>query len=250
MNERKRNGITWAFIVVTLLAVVLMMLGTFRRPTRIQLPAADPAPESSSGEVETEQSALTVISVKPDTVQAAISSLSRPEAYGRTVTVEQIWDDGSNTMKLQTAVLNGWSRTDRTLPGGQVRHTVTDGAVTYIWYNSESAVYEAPAGDISADAEQMIPTYEDILELSVETILMADYRTISDVNCIYVETVQDAHGYALRYWVSVDTGLLVVAEKLLEGETVYRMAALTLDDTAPTAGQFVLPDGRELIEEE
>ena len=50
---------------------------------------------------------------------------------------------------------------------------------------------------------------------------------VSDVRCIYVETAEDEWGYAQRYWVSVDTGLLVVAERLQKGETVYRMAALS-----------------------
>ena len=250
MNEKKRNGITWTFIVLTILIVAIMMAGSFRRPERIQLPAADSTSGSASGETDVNDDALTVVEVTPETVQVAIGSLSRPESYSRRVTVEQIWSGGSSTMETEVSVQNGWTRTDRTLPGGQVRHTVTDGATTYIWYNSEETVFETPAGIISADTEQMIPTYEDILALSVDTILAADYRTISDVNCIYVETVQDPYGYAMRYWVSVDTGLLVAAEKLLEDEAVYRMAALKLEDTVPTDEAFVLPDGRALITEE
>ena len=54
----------------------------------------------------------------------------------------------------------------------------------------------------------------------VEDIAAADYRSVSDVNCIYVETVQDPEGYTQRYWVSVETGLLVASERLLEGETI------------------------------
>ena len=53
----------------------------------------------------------------------------------------------------------------------------------------------------------------------MEDIAAADYRSVSDVNCIYVETVQDPEGYTQRYWVSVETGLLVASERLLEGET-------------------------------
>ena len=61
------------------------------------------------------------------------------------------------------------------------------------------------------------------------------------------ETAEDAWGYAQRYWVSVDTGLLVVAERLQKGETVYRMAALEADQTAPPAETFTLPDGTDLL---
>ena len=88
------------------------------------------------------------------------------------------------------------------------------------------------------------------MELPVEAIVSADYRTISGVNCIYVETAADPAGYVLRYWVSVDTGLLTVSERLLDGEPVYRMAALALDQDLPTAADFTLPDGTVLLEEE
>ena len=94
--------------------------------------------------------------------------------------------------------------------------------------------------------EQAIPTYEDVLELPVEEIAAANYQTLSDMNCIYVETAADAYGYVLRYWVSVDTGLLVAAEKQLDGETVYRMweTSSELDPIIET--EFTLPDGTDL----
>ena len=75
------------------------------------------------------------------------------------------------------------------------------------------------------------------------SIAAADYRSVSGVNCIYVETVQDPEGYSQRYWVSVETGLLVAAERLLEGETIYRMASLTADLEHPLSGS-VHPAGR------
>ena len=149
-------------------------------------------------------------------------------------------------MELTTSVSGGWTRVDRTLADGQVRHAVTDGVTSYIWYNDETDIYSGAAGGISADVEQTLPTYEDVLALPPEQITQADYRTVSDVRCIYVETAQDEWGYAQRYWVSVDTGLLVVAERLQDGETVYRMAALELDQAAPTAEAFTLPDGTVL----
>ena len=179
-----------------------------------------------------------------------MATLSRPLEYRRTVTVEQLWTGGSGTYETAVAVSGGWTRTDRTLAGGRVRHVLTDGEVTHIWYDGGTEVYTAPAGGISADNEQNIPTYEEILDLPPEAIAVADYRVISGVNCIYVETAEDGEGFVLRYWVSVDTGLLAVSERLLEGEPVYRMAALTLDQASPIAADFTLPDGTPLLGEE
>ncbi len=249
MNERKRNWITWAVVGTTFLIVALMLLGTLQRPARIQLPATNPFSGPSSGETEN-SGALTVISVTPQTVQAAIGSLERPETYSRTVTVEQIWSGGSGTSETAVHVKGGWSRTDRTMPDGRVRHTLTNDETVYIWTNADAELFTAPAGEITADNEQAIPTYEDILELPMEAITVADYRMISGVNCIYVETAPDEGGYTLRYWVDVQTGLLAVSEKLLGEDTVYRMAALTLAESAPADELFVLPDGTDLLAKE
>ena len=263
--KRTQKLVTWGIVILVVLVVLLMLVSNLRRSSRVVLPDTNTSAEGG-GDLPAEGGALTVVEVTPETVQAAIETLHRPEAYSRTVTVEYLWTGGSGTIELSTAVSAPWTRVDRTLPDGQVRHSITDGETTYIWYNGESEVYTGPAGAISADAEETIPTYEDVLAgladpydyfgpldadsvlaLPQERIVQADYRVVSDVRCIYAETAEDAWGYAQRYWVSVDTGLLVVAERLQKGETVYRMAALEADQTAPPAETFTLPDGTDLL---
>ena len=246
MDKRNLKWITWGAVILTVLIVAAMLMDTLRRPGQITLPDPDAVENQTTGDAVTEGNALSVVEVRPDTVQAAIATLSRPEVYRRTVTVEQFWEGGSGKYEIAVTVNAPWTRTDRTMPDGRVRHTITGSDTVYIWYNNERAVYMAPVGDVSADMEQSIPTYEDVLDLPVEEITLADYRTISEVNCIYVEAQQG--GYLLRYWVSVDTGLLVAAEKLAEGETVYRMGSLTMDQTEPALEEFTLPDGTILME--
>lgn len=244
--KRTQKLVTWSIVILVVLVVLLMLMSNLRRSSRVVLPdtstsAGDSAEQTSGG------SAIQVVEVTPETVQAAIATLHRPEAYSRSVTVEYLWNGGSSTSEITVSASSGWSRTDRTLPDGQTRHAITNGETTYIWYNRETDVFTGPAGEISPDAEQTIPTYEDVLALAPEQITQADYRMVSDVRCIYVETAEDDWGYVQRYWVSVDTGLLAVAERLQDGETVYRMAALTVDETAPDAKTFTLPDGTALI---
>ncbi len=245
MDKQWLNRITMAFLAVTVLAVVLMLGGTLGRTPHITLPDSSPLPGQTAGD-KTGQ-VLTVVEITPETVQTAIATLSRPEEYRRTVTVEQFWAGGSGIYETAVSVSGGWTRTDRTLSSGRTRHTLTDGEVTHIWYDGEEA-RTLPAGNISADNEQTIPTYEDILALPPGLIVLADYREISGVNCVYVETAADSRGYVLRYWVGADTGLLVASERLLGGETVYRMAALALDQNGPAAADFILPDGTVLLE--
>lgn len=158
--KRTQKLVTWGIVILVVLVVLLMLVSNLRRSSRVVLPDTNTSAEGG-GDLPAEGGALTVVEVTPETVQAAIETLHRPEAYSRTVTVEYLWTGGSGTIELSTAVSAPWTRVDRTLPDGQVRHSITDGETTFIWYNGESEVYTGPAGAISADAEETIPTYED-----------------------------------------------------------------------------------------
>ena len=227
MEKRKLNRITAGFIVLVVMVLILMFSNSLRRSSHITLPEEGSSPGQTEDDTNASGGdALTVIAVTPETVQTAIETLTRPRQYSRVIRVEQLWDGGSGSFETTVTVSGRWTRTDRSLSDGQVRHTITDGEITYIWYGSESSVYSAPAGDITPDDEQAIPTYESILDLPV----------------------QDPEGYTQRYWVSVETGLLVASERLLEGETIYRMASLTADLSTPSTDRFILPDGTVLLD--
>lgn len=249
MDKRKLNRITAVFLTLLVLVVAFMLSGSFRRTTRVVLPQESQQGGQIPGFPGDSTDTLTVVAVAPDTVQAAIETLVRPEQYRQTVSVQQFWSGGNGTTETTAAVLAPWSRLDRQLADSRQRHILTNGETTYIWYNSEQSALRLPTGSITADMEQSIPTYEDVLQLPVETISAADYRTIGDqVSCIYVETAADASGYTLRYWVSVDTGLLVAAEKLSGQETVYRMWQTDIDLAPVFTEEFTLPDGTVLAE--
>ena len=248
MDKRRMNHITVGFIVVMALVIAVMFGNNLRRPPHVVLPDTT-GTEDQTDQEGTDGGTLALVEVTPETVQTAIAMLHRPQQYRRTITIEQFWDGGSGTYEVSVLVYGSWTRTDRTLPDDRTRHTITDGATTYVWYDGDAAAYSAPAGGISADNEQTIPTYEDVLELPAEAIAQADYRTISDVNCIYVETEELADGSVLRYWISVDTGLLAASERTADGETVYRMGSLDADLSAPAAADLTLPDGTVLAPE-
>nr|WP_325211654.1 hypothetical protein [uncultured Oscillibacter sp.] len=251
MDKRKLNWITWAVMGLAILLVALMLEGSLNHTAHITLPPSDLPRDPSAGD-DGRDAALTVVEITPETVQAAIASLARPENYGRSMTVEYLWDGGAGSHELYTIVRGPWTRVDRGLPDGNTRISVTNGEDTYIWYGygEDAEVAVLPAGEFSADVEQSIPTYEDILDLPVETIILADYRPLEALTCIYVETAPDEAGYSTRYWVSVENGLLVQAERLLGEKTVYRMTSLYVDQTEYDASRFTLPDGTVLLEED
>lgn len=250
MDKRKLNWITWGFVALAVLVIALMLSESFHRTTHITLPEPSENPDPTGESSNSGTGSLALVEITPETVQFAIASLTRPESYRRTVTVEQFWTGGSGRYEISSAVSGPWTRTDRMISDSRIRHVLTNGQETYIWYDAETDARMVPAGDISGDNEQNIPTYEDILQLPVADIAEADYQLLLDVNCIYVETAEDPDGYTLRYWVNVDSGLLVAAEKLLEGKTIYRMGAPVSEQIEPDPLDFTLPDGRVLLETE
>ncbi len=260
MEQKRVTRFLVGLAVLILLVVALLAYSVLPQTTHIVLPGENDTGEESDSSQE--ESAVVQVKITPDTVQRAIAELKRPESYCRAVTVDDLWSGGSARSRLQVAVSKNYTRVDeisvtvhweesdqeRTRPASQYRHSITNGEDTWIWYGSSTHWTKVAAGDISADDEQHIPTYEDILDLDPDQIAAADYRTISGVECIYVETEQDSSGYVQRYWVSVETGLLTAAERLVEGSPVYQMASLALDEEGPTTADFTLPDGWVLLE--
>ena len=67
------------------------------------------------------------------------------------------------------------------------------------------------------------------------------------MSCVYVETAPDALGYVDRYWVSVDSGLLVAAERDGGKRLIYRMTGIEADIGGVGEQEFRLPDGELLF---
>ena len=147
----------------------------------------------------------------------------------------QVWCDGD------------WCHVRQTLPSGAVRHDLTGGGKLYYWYDGSQQYQTAPADGLSADLAQHIPTYETVLQLRQSAIVTADYRQLEGLSCIYVEVRLDDPQRTERYWIGLDSGLLVQAEAEETGTLTYRLSALSPITTAyNAAAAFSLPDGTSL----
>lgn len=187
------------------------------------------------------------VSVTPQTVQNVIATLERTDSYYRELTIEQFWPGGSSTSTVQTWVDQQWCHSYQHLPNGAGRHDFISGDTIYYWYDGSSQFESAPADDHSADLAQRLPTYETILDLDPAAITAAGYELKNELPCIYVEAEEPEVSTLRRYWVSVDSGLLVCAELAREGEVFYRMtAADTMQSPCPVSAPFQLPDGTVL----
>lgn len=242
MRRRKYNSVLFSVFALALLIIVIIFLNSVRRTAHISINTDD------EGEASLLQSDVAPgqIAVTPETVQRIIETLKRPESCQRTVTVRYYWQEGSSgAVESTVSCLSGYTRIDTRLPDGLIRHCITDGESSYLWYGAEREVKELKSDEISADDEQMIPTYEDVLQYAVEDIAETGYINHNGVNCIFVR-VKVSEKRTLCYYVSVANGLLTAAEQY-EGETlVYKMSAEE-SAAAPAAEDFTLPDGRLLI---
>ena len=245
MGKQKMTPIGIACILLVLLVVAFMVRGSLREPEKIVLPPEPSTTEPSGPIVDNE--AVDRVEVRPDTVQSAIATLERPARYTRAITIERYYDGGSGVDRSSVYSDGAWMRVDTEHSGGELSHTITDGESVWLWYGSGKQYFHSTAS-FSADEEQGIPTYEDILRMDASRIALADYRVLDSVDCIFVETAADENGYLERYWVSVSNGLLCAAEKLNGEEVVYRMAGMAVDTGEIAADVFVLPDETVLHE--
>lgn len=238
-----RLSLVCAVLIVLVVAVVLW--SSLQRTSYVTLPT-DTTTELEVDSSEQSDTAINAIAIAPDTVQAVIATLSRSD-YRHTIRIEQFWSGGSGTQEMTVTQIGDLQRIDLTLYDGRIQHTITSPSTYYLWMDDAPPVYQSPMGAFTADETQGIPSYEDVLALSKSHIAQASYESLSGVRCIYVETTQDDDGYVNRYWVSVDTGLLMAAERLENDTTIYRMAVLTQETVGSVETYFVLPGAQEAV---
>ena len=118
MKRRRLGRAAIGFAGLIALVVVLMLVNSLRPSPGIVLPS-EKDEGVQSGEDDGEGS-LSVVEIRPDTVQAAVATLVRPESYRREVVVQQFWDSGSGTLENTVTVSGGWTRVDQTLARDQM----------------------------------------------------------------------------------------------------------------------------------
>lgn len=245
-NNRTRFAV---LIAVLLVAAVFGSFGLSllsAQTPEIKLP--DLRPDSSAGGVSIAPDDQSVrVEVTPQTVQAVIASLERTTSYYRQMSVQTSWQGGAGTTSVYTWADDEYTFVRSILPTGTTRFFLSDRDSVYYWYSGSSSWRTAPANSLSADLTQRVPTYEDVLLLDPENISDAGYSTYGEYPCIYVETKANELGYLERYWVGVDSGLLIAAQTTKGDEVIYSLNATSpIQTPCPTDTVFALPDGTVL----
>ena len=248
MDSKNRLAVA---IAITCLIVAAIFASFGRSLFLVRIPSVtladieNPSNTSSSADHTDSSSQYWQVDVTPETVQAVLATLSRPNSYYRELLIETLWSDGSSAATVQFWQDGGWSHTRQILPTGSIRHDLTGSDTIYSWYEGVSGWSAFPADETTADRTQRIPTYETILDLDTSLITKTGYELRDRYPCVYVEVQDPSHPENLeRYWVSTDSGLLISAEREHQGQLVYRMTAYSpIQTPCPANASFALPDG-------
>lgn len=247
----QKNRLLISFAVIAL--VVFAMFTSFGRSLfllntpSVELPAPDTSVGDSASGTSSAAGQYQRLEVTPGTVQNVVATLSRADSYYRELLVETFWAEGSSAIPVQIWVDSGASHCVQTLPSGAIRHDLVANDMLYYWYEGSRQYLSAPADGQSADLAQHIPTYETVLDLDPDTITAAGYEQKDGLPCVYVEARAADPALTERYWISTDVGLLMAAELLENGETVYRLSTTSsVTAPCPSTASFALPDGTPL----
>lgn len=243
MKKKRMTFLSLGLSALLIVFVLVMAQGNARKEGSIVLPEmpADTA-GTESGE---SQSPINLVEITPATVQAAVATLNRPNIYQRAQTVEIFWSGGSGRSVSQVAVNGEMTRIDTVLVDGSTLHMLTWGDRAAQWYDEETDWTGFRSEEFTSDIAQRMLSYETVLDLPTESILLADYRVEEGVYCIYVETSADEEGYAQRFWISTASGLLYKAERWQGQERIYAFTAPEPGMELPENDLFLLPDGTE-----
>lgn len=253
MEDRRRA--VYAVLVAAVVVLGLLYsfgMNLFSKPPQLTLPDSDEITTQEPGATLPGEEAGIAVQVEPGTVQSIIAKMSRYESYSRIVYVAYVWGvEESETIASQVWEDDGWIRTDTEFSSGLVECSVVGPDGMWLWYPDENGkaepFYSNADQSKNADLMQHLPTYEDVLALDPSSIIDAGYVEYRNQPCIYVEAEQQELGYLYRYWISVNSGLLMAAETEKSGILVYNMRSNEVSSPlAATREVFTLPDGTVL----
>ena len=253
MSTKRILGITVfaALFIIVLIAVMLLTSYLMRDNDAVKLPDIS-VPSENPG--VTAPDALDRVEVTRDTIQAVISTLSRPEIYSRNMYIESYWEGGKAEYTINVSVYNGVTSLQSLSASGPEKRVIVTPETSYIWYTGETAPYAGNTtggrvGDYkNADEWQMLVTYEDVLNYDKNDIIEAGTVKYGEQDCVYAICRSPLLGYTCKYYISIALGLVTGAEEYDEtGALVYSMSAgECVDEVDPAL--FILPDGTPLVE--
>lgn len=240
----KLRRLSMYLITAAIAAALVWLVFIFVPSSSVEtVPVVLPTPavsDSSADESNNQSGNDTVINISPGTVQAAISTLSRADNYSRVLNITNYWSGGNSQQQINVWVQGDSSRF--TISGqGISKNVLINGTDLWIWYSDSKDIYHGSAHSGDADEYQALISYEHLLELDKSLITDAGYEIYHDETCIYAKYTDGSYGYATKFWVSVNTGLLMGSETYDGEMLIYSLFSSAPDISTPDESIFKLP---------
>lgn len=240
--------------ILSIVTVMVVIIGLFvgiywssqsfgGDPHEIMLPGEVETVSTETAQYASLNEELEKIEINADNVQKIIASMARPENYSCKTEIKLFYSGGEMLMKNEHFVMEGYQKTEQQNELGVVeKHIISGKGTVFIWKPGEKQYYRSNIGEITADDMRVVPTYEDIADYPKSSIVDAGYAVLNGQNCIMVEAVDQDTGYEETYYISLDSGLLVEADKKHQGEEVYSMKMSDLVLGGVSESVFLLPN--------
>jgi len=248
MSTKRVLLITIIGVFLIAAAIGAMQLTTFltRDGGAIMLPET---PLIVNRPTDTQPDELSRIEINRETVQAVVSTLSRPEVYSRTVTIESFWQGGQAVFNIGVAVLYDKTSLHIVPPVGPDKRIIVTTDELFIWHTDDLEPFigsPTSTGDATRTADEwnMLLTFENILNLNRNDIVDAGFVDLDGHMCIFVQYFSSQLGNTRRYYISLEYGLVIAVDiHDFSNFLIYSMTASPPQIGHTPANAFRLPDG-------
>lgn len=227
-------------LVVTLSVVVGRILQSADMPSVVLPP---PMPSGGTFGLGGDGIEFLDEAIEPETLSALLQNINRAPQYFHEFLADEFSDDG-NSSTIYKIWYNGSDyKIIEEKPGSPAKHMLIKDNTSTVWYSDNiKARYKGtpPAAGI-AELFQGIATYDQLITLSPEQIISAEFANYQGSAGMYIEYIQGGFGYIHKIYVSIDSGLILSAE-IFDGEIlIYSMSSLDYSNEAPDKAVFVTP---------
>lgn len=175
--------------------------------------------------------------VTPETVVAVLRTIPPVRSYSRAVIAETLWEGGSST-----EILLCWVRGDDLRLRAEGKNLLSTADGLWVWYDDAPEVFAAPAAAAAEKTRLMrLLDWEALLSAEGE-IVGAAYTEFEEEPCVYLSVRGGAFDYVSELYVSIETGLLVAADRYEDEKCVFRLRTSGLEISTPDESRFVPPE--------
>jgi len=246
MKKRGTLALIAAMVVVAAGIFASFFLANPGDSYTITLPGQGSAEIDTSYEIgESNRNQVHTIAVNASNIQAIVASLRRPEVYHCRMSISYFYQDTKTALNSEL-----WKNADyvrisqSTADGGEGQQALLSDKWVYLW-GADGSYHRYARQESDADLYSRTPSYEDLIRMKPEQVLVGELRELDGQLCLYAETLDDLTGEMETWHILVENGLLLLASGSLDGKNTYISQMTELRLEIPEDFSFALPDGTQ-----